>query len=157
LWVARRKKQKKKSKASQSQKMLVFVVGLALAVCAASVAVSVKNWYSRGEENAFSGEFRFEVLNGTTKKGLAREVALALIKKNIDVFRVDNADRDDYQNSILIARKETSGLELMGKELGCVEYMEQLQSDTMVDATLIIGADYRNLNLGREYESSLLE
>jgi hypothetical protein len=155
--VARRKKRKKKSKTSHSQKMLVFVVGLALAVCAASVAVSVKNWYSQGEEDSFAGEFRIEVLNGTAKKGLAREVALALIKKNIDVFHIDNADRDDYQNSILIARKQTPGLEVMGQELGCAEYIEQLKSNAMVDATLIIGADFRDLNLGREYESSLLE
>jgi len=152
-----RKKIAKKKKPKPLQRALIFVVLVALAVCAASVAVGIKNWYSRGEEKPFTSEIRLEVLNGTGEKGIARTVALALIKKNIDVFQIENADRFDYERSVLIARREAPGLQKLGREIGCSEYMEQLQSDAMVDATLIIGADFRALNLGREYESSLPE
>lgn len=150
------KKKKKRDGTSGSQRALFLVVGLVLALCAASVAVGVKSRYMRTEDEKFP-HLRLEVLNGTGKKGLARDVALALIKKDIDVFHVGNADRFDYESTVLIARKKTPGLETLYAQLGCGEFIEQLQTGAMVDGTLIIGADFRTLNLGREFKSGLPE
>ncbi|MEJ2720816.1 MAG: LytR C-terminal domain-containing protein [bacterium] len=152
----RKAKKKKKDNTSGSQRALFLVVGLVLILCAASVAVGVKNRYLRPAEEDLP-RVRLEVLNGTGEKGLARDVALALIKKNIDVFHVGNADRFDYESTVLIARKKTPGLETVSAKLGCGEFIEQLQADAMVDGTLIIGADFRTLNLGREFKSGLPE
>ncbi|UCG52436.1 MAG: LytR C-terminal domain-containing protein [Candidatus Latescibacterota bacterium] len=153
--MARRKKRKKGR--DHLQRILVLGMGFALALCVGSVAVGVVNWYTRAEVKRLPEDIRIEVLNGTGEKGLARKAALALIKNGIDVLHVGNAERFDFGESVLIARKKSPELETLRDKLGCDRYIEQLRDETMVDATLIIGADYRELNLGPEFESSLPE
>jgi hypothetical protein len=79
------------------------------------------------------------------------------MRKKVDVLYVGNADGFDYTESVLIARKKKSEVKSLGELLGCGQFIEQLKDDTMVDATLIIGADYRTLNLGLEHGSNLSE
>ncbi len=153
--VPRKKKRKKKQ--TNSQKFLVLTVGLILVMCVASVAVGVLNRYMDPDDEKILGDIRIEVLNGTGQKGLAQKVAVALMKRRIDVLHVDNADNFDYQESVLIARKRKPELVSLLEVLGCERFVEQLRDDMMVDATLIIGADYRRLSFGNELDSDLLE
>ena len=153
--VPRKKKRKKKQ--TTSQKFLVLIVGLILVVCVVSVAVGVLNRYTDADDGKIPGDIRIEVLNGTGQKGLAQKVAVALMKRRIDVLHVDNADNFDYKESVLIARKRRSELVPLLELLGCERFVEQLRDDMMVDATLIIGADYRRLSFGNELDSDLLE
>jgi hypothetical protein len=151
--LARRKKRKKAR--SYSQEILLILTGSALTLCALSVMYGFLIRKSMADNEI--REFRIEVLNGTGTKGLARGVAVSLRKKGIDVFHVDNADNFSYEESILIGRKELDNLDALGQALGCKNIVEQLKKDSLVDATLIIGADYRTLNLGNEENSGLLE
>ena len=149
----KRKKKKKKS-AGGLQKLAVLVAGAALAVCVASAAVGVMNWYGGDDVKKVGGVVRIEILNGTGEKGLARKVALALIKKKIDVLHVDNAESFDYEKSVLIARSENPEVGTLGRLIGC-QVVEQLKDETMVDATFIIGEDFRTLDIGVDLETDL--
>jgi hypothetical protein len=152
------KKRKGKGKiGKRGRKVLVLTLGALLVLSAASFAVGVMNWMTRAYGDEITGDVRIEVLNGTGESGAAKTVARALMRRKIDVLYVGNADGFDYTESVLIARKKKSEVKSLGELLGCGRFIEQLKDDTMVDATLIIGADYRTLKLGLEHDSNLSE
>ena len=152
------KKRKSKRKSGKgSRKILVLALGTVLVLSAASVAVGVMNWMTRVYGDEITGDIRIEVLNGTGESGAAKTVARALMKRKIDVLSVDNADSFDYTESVLIARNRKTEIKSLGELLGCGRFIEQLKDNATVDATLIIGADYRTLNLGLEHDSNLSE
>jgi len=137
-----------------SHDLLLVLAGSALTLCALSVTYGFLIRKSIARPPA---EFRIEILNGTGVKGVAQRAAENARKKGIDVFHVGNADNFGYEESILIGRKETCDLDVLGQMLGCRNSIVQLKSDSFVDATLILGADYRSLNLSDEATSRLLE
>lgn len=153
--MAKTGKRRRKSGAS-GQKLLVLVLGTALVLCGLSIAVGVMNWATRANEE-FAGGVRLEVLNGTGEEGLGKVVARALMRKKVDVLLVGNADGFDYAQTVLIARKPKPEIEALGQLLGCKRFVEQLRDDGLIDATLIIGADYRRLDLGLDGVSNLSE
>ena len=154
--TARKRRNKRKS-GKRGQKILVLALGTALVLSAASVAVGVMNWMTRAYGDEITGDIRIEVLNGTGESGAAKAVARALMKRKVDVLYVGNADGFDYAETVLIARSRKSEIKSLGELLGCSRFIEQLKDDTMVDATLIIGADYRTLELGLDRGSNLSE
>jgi len=89
---------------------------------------------------------------GPVLTSFAHEAKRGLLLRGIDVIKVDNADHFDYPKSVLIARKEGADVELLGKIIECDNVVEQLRDDTLEDATLILGSDYRKLNLGWRHE-----
>jgi len=136
-----------------AQKAVVALAGMLLVLCAASVTYSFFFRHTGGG----GGEFRIEVLNGTGHPGLAQAATRSLHRRGIDVIDYRNAPRFDYQESILVARKPGADVDKLGRILGCHNVVVQLQKDTIQDATLILGADFRDLNLDWELESDLLE
>jgi hypothetical protein len=154
--TARKRKNKRKS-GKRGRKILVLALGTVLVLSAASVAVGVMNWMTRAYGDEITGDIRIEVLNGTGESGAAKAVARALMKRKVDVLYVGNADGFDYAETVLIARGKKSEIKSLGELLGCSRFIEQLKDDTMVDATLIIGADYRTLELGLDRGSNLSE
>ena len=66
---------------------------------------------------------------------------------NIDVISVDNAPHFDYEESILVATKRGADVERLGEMIGCRNVVVQIREGAIEDATLILGADYRSLNL----------
>ena len=143
--MARKKRSKKKEKRKLSQDVLMLLTGGALTLCILSIGYGFLIRQSVAEHEV--QEFRIEVLNGTGEKGLAARAAAALRQKGIDVFQVENADHFSYRETILIGRKRGEDLQTLGQALGCDNVIEQLTADSFVDATLILGADYRSLNL----------
>jgi hypothetical protein len=146
-------RRKRKRRSSYAQKFLILVMAMVLALCVTSVTYGF--FIRRGAERGAPGSFRIEILNGTGEKGLARRAAVSMMKRGIDVFKVANADRFDYKESVLIARRRNDQLRLLGEALGCENVVEQTKRGSFVDATLIIGADYEKLNLGLESDSGL--
>jgi hypothetical protein len=127
------------------QKLAVALALIVLVLCAASATFSffVRNW-TDGRE---TGTFTIEVLNGTGKAGLAHEAKRGLLHRGIDVIAVENAEHFDYPESVLISRKRGADVEMLGEILGCKNVIVQIREDSIEDATLILGADYRDLNL----------
>jgi hypothetical protein len=153
-----RKRGKKKSKsnsARRGEKLVAALMGATLLLCGASVAVGVMNWMTRAYDDKITDNVRIEVLNGTGKEGLGRVVARALLRKKVDVLFVGNADGFDYPQTVMIARKRKPEVKTLCELLRCERFVEQLRDDTLVDATLVIGADYRRLDLGLEDDSNL--
>ncbi|MCZ6767257.1 MAG: LytR C-terminal domain-containing protein [bacterium] len=142
--VARRKK--KRQQTNYLQEALLLAVGATLMVCAMSVGYGF--FARRADAVPVLPGVRIEILNGTGVSNLAKETARALMIGGVDVLKVGNADRFDYKESVLIARTRRGNIEDLATRLHCRNVIEQLKSGSLVDATLIIGADYRRLNLG---------
>ena len=153
--MAGKKKKSRRKIGKRGRKILVLALGALLLLSAASVAVGVMNWMTRAYGDEIANNVRIEVLNGTGETGAAKTVARALMRRKVDVLYVGNADGSDYTESVLIARRKKSEVKSLGELLGCGRYVEQIKDDTLVDATLIIGADYRTLKLGLDRGSNL--
>jgi hypothetical protein len=86
--------------------------------------------------------FQIEVLNGTRETGIAMDVAKELRRRGIDVLIVDNAERLDFGESVLVDRKGNPRLmRKLAKMLGCRLIVEQIDPSPLVDATYIVGRD----------------
>lgn len=140
--MPRRKTRKKKKGYSP---LLLILMGSALTLCALSVMYGFLIRKSMAHEGF--KDIKVEVLNGTKEQGLARQVRASLRNLGTDVLDVGNAD-EMYAESILIGRRKTDRLEAFGKAVGCKNIIEEYRDDSLVDATLILGADYRKLNVG---------
>jgi len=145
----------KKAKSSAGQTFLTLVSACAVALCLVSVSYGFFARHAGPDPD--EAPFRLEVLNGTGMAGLAGDVAAALRRRGIDVFKVENADNFDYEESILIKRRAGVDSDALAREVGCENVVEQLKRDAFVDATLIVGADYAKLRLGAPSDSGLLE
>lgn len=150
--AAPRRRRTKPSGGGAGQKALLALAGIVLVLCVASVT---QGFFLRNKPDGV--RFRVDVLNGTGKAGLAHAVKRSLHRKGIDVIEVGNADRFDYKESVIIRRREGVDVEALGRNLGCDNIVTQLRKRSLSDATLILGADYRELNLDWELESDLLE
>lgn len=94
---------------------------------------------------------QIEVLNGTGEKGIAMKVAMQLRSAGVDVLIVGNAGRFDFSESLLVDRR--GNRELVGKLarfLGCRRVLQQIKSNSLVDATLILGWDNEKLRIEKE-------
>jgi len=100
--------------------------------------------------------FTVEILNGTTVNGLAGRTAELFGGFGYDVISIGNADRDDYENTVIINR---TGLQDMVLAFGEVIRCSNVRTDSLVpddegmdlniqnlnyqaDITLIIGKDF---------------
>jgi hypothetical protein len=149
--AAKRKKTRRATRASGSgagfgQKLVVVLSLCVLVLCAASVTWSF--FVRKHKSGVESQSFTIEVLNGTGDAGVAHEATKALFRLGIDVIEVGNADHFGYEESVLIARKQDADVGLLGEIIQCRNVIVQLRQDSIVDATLILGDDYRKLNLG---------
>lgn len=137
------------------QRLLVTASAMILVLCAASITHGF--FFRKSAGAGGNEEFRIEVLNGTGTSGLAQAATLSLRRRGIDVVETGNADRFSYEHSVLIARKKGADVEKLGKILSCRNVVEQLRKGTLEDATLILGADYRELSLDWDLESDPFE
>lgn len=138
-----RKKRRKKVNISPG-----MIAAAVMVVIAFSLVV---RWSGFGSNGGFErGSFQLEVLNGTGETGLAMKTAMVLREMGIDVLIVGDAERYDFVESILIDRKGNPALmKKLSRFLGCRRVLKQIQPRPLVDATLIIGKDNDELNIGR--------
>jgi hypothetical protein len=89
---------------------------------------------------------RVEVLNGTTRSGLAQSTQAALQERGYSIVRYDSAERTDYKETVIVDRG--------GKAKGTVQKLAQLmgvasknvRSESAgggADVTIILGADFK--------------
>jgi len=140
------RKKKKKQETNYLQEALLLLVGALLTISAVSVGYGF--FARRADAVSAPPGIRIEILNGTGESGLAQKTARALRTGGVDVLKAGNADRFDYRESVLIARTRNGNIEDLATRLHCRNVIEQLKGGSLVDATLIIGADYNRLNLG---------
>jgi hypothetical protein len=153
--MARGKRRSRKSRGG-GRRLAVASIAAILVLCGASIAVGLMNWFTRAYGDEIVDDVRIEVLNGTGQNGVGRTVARALMRKKVDVLLVDNADRSDYEETVLVARKRKAAIASLAEMIGC-RRIEQLEESGGVDATLIVGGDYRSLRLDLGAVSRLSE
>jgi hypothetical protein len=127
-------RRKRRPRAVVVAALLAGLIGFSLAV----------RWLGIGERFARGGEpaFQIEVLNGTRETGIAMDVAKDLRLRGIDVLIVDNAERLDFRESVLVDRRGNPRLmRRLSKTLGCRTVLEQIRPAPLVDATYIVGYD----------------
>jgi LytR cell envelope-related transcriptional attenuator len=135
-----------------------IAVGLSIAVlvlCGASVGFSL--FVRQTDPDGSSRALRVAVENGTGAKGIAAGAQAALSRLGVDVVSTGNAERFDYRETILVARRRGGEVRLLAGQIGCRHVVEQLNAAAVEDATLILGADCDELTLGLKPEKGLAD
>lgn len=92
-----------------------------------------------------------EIQNGTTVQGLARNTSILFQNASYDVLSAVNADKNDYENTIIIdhiGNEEVA--KMVGEFIHCSnirqataeEEQEYLSTEASVDFTIILGKDF---------------
>jgi hypothetical protein len=97
---------------------------------------------------------RIQLLNGCGVPGLATRARTALRAQNYDILTFGNAQAQDYSKTQIIVRDTTPKSELAARRLANSLGLSSDQITTNVDpnlvdldVTLIVGSDYKKLNL----------
>lgn len=89
---------------------------------------------------------RVEVLNGAGDAGAAAQVTEALRAAGFDVKTYGNADRFDYATSHVLDRSGRPGAAgSVAAALGGIGVVERLDGELYLDASVILGNDWRDL------------
>lgn len=87
---------------------------------------------------------KVEVLNGSGEPGAARVVGDRLLARGYDVVTVDNADGFDYGVTHVIDRSGVGApIAELADRIGSDSIYVALEPDLLLDATVILGADWR--------------
>ncbi len=87
-----------------------------------------------------------EVLNGCGVSGIAARAQAWLVEQGFDVVATENADGFDYAETIVIDRVgEIAVARRLARSLGTGNVIRQVRPDLMLQVTVILGADYGEL------------
>jgi anionic cell wall polymer biosynthesis LytR-Cps2A-Psr (LCP) family protein len=89
--------------------------------------------------------FTIEILNGTPTKGVAKKAAEIFQSFGYDVLSVDNADREDYDQTQVIDRFSNSeAAKSIADVIRCKQTRSQqsAQDSAVADFTIILGKDF---------------
>jgi anionic cell wall polymer biosynthesis LytR-Cps2A-Psr (LCP) family protein len=89
--------------------------------------------------------YTIEVLNGTPSKGIAKKTAEIFQSFGYDVVSVGNADRDDYDRSIVLDRMSNpDALKNVASVIRCANVADQpaVNGQNTADFTVILGNDF---------------
>ncbi|MCR5188324.1 MAG: LCP family protein [Treponema sp.] len=109
------------------------------------------NLLTSTDGNMTSRVYVLEIQNGTTTQGLARNTAILFQKASYDVLSPVNADRNDYEETIIIDHIGNPEIaKIVGELIHCTniidedEYEEvgESSSEANVDFTIILGKDF---------------
>ena len=93
----------------------------------------------------YGGRVSVEVLNGAGEAGAASRVTRALRDAGYDVKTYGNAPSYDYEETVVIDRSGVPGAaRSVAEALGVAEVVDELQPSLYVDATIILGRDWRD-------------
>lgn len=89
--------------------------------------------------------FTIEILNGTPTKGLAKKAAEIFQSFGYDVLSVDNADREDYDQTQVVDRfSNADAAKSIADVIRCKQTRQQqgAQDSAVADFTIILGKDF---------------
>jgi hypothetical protein len=140
-----KRRARKPARGGLGQRVAVGLATVVLVLCAASVTFSL---FVRQSGDGGSRALTVSIKNGSGVPGIAGDAEMALRNMGVSVVEVGNAERFDYAESVLIVRRRGAEAELLAERIGCDKVTTQIRKDSVVDAELILGADYRRLRLG---------
>ena len=105
---------------------------------------------SQDSEQLIGNIIQIEVLNGCGVSGLATKFTQKLRRHGFDVVETGNFDNFDMAETYVIARSsDTENAERVASALGLDKnrVVQEVSPDYYLDATVVIGSDYENINL----------
>lgn len=94
-----------------------------------------------------------EVLNGCGVGGIAAQAQEYLRERGFDVVNVENAKDFEYPETLVIDRGGDEAVARgLARALGTENVIRQVRPDLLLEATVILGEDYRQLKPYREIE-----
>lgn len=94
------------------------------------------------QERSAGRPIRVEVLNGSGVNKAGYGLAEVLREKGFDVVAIGNADRSDYEETLVLDRVGESKWALaVAEELGTEPAFRQRNDDLLLDVTVILGRD----------------
>jgi anionic cell wall polymer biosynthesis LytR-Cps2A-Psr (LCP) family protein len=100
-------------------------------------------------EGRFGGDNRVILLNGSGGPGVTRSAQQKLRPEGFDIVKVGNANRFDYDKSVVLVKDATAEAQELGERvataLGLPATAVQIygQTNTVSDVIVILGADYK--------------
>ena len=89
---------------------------------------------------------RVEVLNGSGRAGVAKEMTDFLRARGFDVVNFGNAESQCFYETVVLDRSGDQSLaEQLAGAIGARQVLEQKNPYLALDVTLILGRDYRQL------------
>lgn len=110
----------------------------------------IQNQRADENPNLIGKVIQLEVLNGCGVPGLANDFTTALRKNGFDVVETGNFKNFDMQNTVVIARTPNAeNAKRVAKALGInpKNVFVESSDDFYLDATVVIGSDYKSLKL----------
>jgi hypothetical protein len=92
---------------------------------------------------------QIDVRNGTGEDGVAKLFTDYLRDKGYDVVEIGNFESDDQEKTLILDRKGNAGNCMrIAQSLGVSEknVIPQINEKLLLDATIVIGKDYKELN-----------
>ncbi len=97
-------------------------------------------------ETAGGQTIRVEVLNGSGKGGVAKEMTDYLRARGFDVIDYDNAESQSFYETVVLDRAGDRTLaERLARVIGARHVLQQKNPYLALDVTLILGHDYEQL------------
>ena len=91
---------------------------------------------------------RVQVLNGSGEGGIGARVASYLREGGFHVVQVENADRQDYFATLVVARRpDTETAVAVAHYLGSPPVIRQAWNSDIADVTVVLGSDRSRLHL----------
>jgi 16S rRNA U516 pseudouridylate synthase RsuA-like enzyme len=87
-------------------------------------------------------DIKIEVLNGTSRNGLANSVATKLKEEGYNVTKIGNNGNKDSIKTSIINRTEENYAKEIKSFLGKGTVKNEIEVDAKVDVTVILGSDY---------------
>ena len=84
-----------------------------------------------------------EVLNGTSRHGLARQGARRLRRQGLDVIFFGNAEQPADSTRVIVRRGSTEAAERVRDALGAGKVSSEPDTLRRVDVTVILGGDFK--------------
>lgn len=110
----------------------------------------IQNQRAETEPELIGNVIQLEVLNGCGVSGLANDFTLALRRNGFDVVETGNFDNFNMEHTVVISRTpDTENAQRVAKALGISpkNILIEASSGFYLDATIVIGSDYKSLNL----------
>lgn len=109
----------------------------------------IQNQRATLESNLIGEIIQVEVLNGCGVSGLATRFTSLLRDNGFDVVETGNFDNFDLEETIVISRtKSKDNARRIAQAMGVDDknILVESSDDFYLDATIVIGSDYNNLN-----------
>ncbi len=128
--------------------LLLFV--LMISIFSRVVYPRIQNQRAEKTPELIGDIIQLEVLNGCGVSGLANQFTFSLRQNGFDVVETGNFDNFNMENTVVISRTfNKQNARRVAKALGISEQhiLVEASEDFYLDATVVIGSDYKSLKL----------